>query len=77
MELLFAYIRDANYQLTPIYDFIEKNIIPLREKGVLWGYDVPYLMTGMLNLHPRTAISFVKQGQSDYVEFYKMLYGNV
>jgi len=28
-------------------------------------------MTGLLNQHPRTAISFTKQGRTDYAEFYR------
>ena len=43
----------------------------LREEGVVWGYDLQYLMTGLLNQHPRAAIQFTKEKRSDYTEFYK------
>jgi 4-hydroxy 2-oxovalerate aldolase len=43
----------------------------MREQGVVWGYDLQYLMTGLLNQHPRTAIAFTKDNRSDYAEFYK------
>ena len=40
-------------------------------QGITWGYDLQYLMTGLLNQHPRTAIAFTKEGRKDYAEFYK------
>ena len=46
---------------------------PMRSK-LLWGYDLPYLLTGMLNQHPRTAIKFkeaeLKGQKGDVLEFY-------
>jgi 4-hydroxy 2-oxovalerate aldolase len=42
----------------------------LREDGVVWGYDLQYLMTGLLNQHPRTAIQFTKDKRNDYSNFY-------
>ena len=53
--------------------FIENYIVPLRESGVVWGYDLQYLMTGLLNQHPRSAIQFTKEKRTDYSEFYKDL----
>ena len=44
---------------------------PLKESGVKWGYDLQYLMTGILNQHPRTAIAFTHEGRKDYTNFYK------
>ena len=43
----------------------------LKEDGVVWGFDLQYMMTGLLNQHPRTAIEFTKQNRKDYSEFYK------
>jgi hypothetical protein len=36
---------------------VQNHIEPARAK-LLWGYDLPYLLTGMLNQHLRTAIKF-------------------
>ena len=44
---------------------------PLKAEGIVWGYDLQYLMTGILNQHPRTAIQFTKEKRTDYSEFYK------
>lgn len=71
MELLLGFLRNPKYEVFPILQFIEKHINKLREDGVEWGYDLQYLMTGLLNQHPRTAIQFTKEHRKDYSEFYK------
>ena len=50
-----------------------KNMAKLREEGVVWGYDIQYFVTGLLNQHPRSAIQFTKEQRTDYAEFYKEL----
>ena len=45
-------------------------MVKLKEEGTVWGYDVQYLMTGILNQHPRTAIAFTEQERTDYANFY-------
>ena len=35
------------------------------------GFAIPYLLTGHLNQHPRTAIAAMKAGRKDYTEFYR------
>lgn len=71
MELLLGFLRNPKYNVYPVIQFIEKHMTKLREEGVVWGYDLQYLMTGVLNQHPRTAIQFTKEGRKDYSEFYK------
>ncbi len=48
----------------------------MKESGIVWGYDVPYLLTGILNQHPKTAIQFTKEGRKDYNDFYLELLDN-
>lgn len=71
MELLLGFLRNPKYEVYPVIQFIEKHINKLREDGVVWGYDLQYLVTGLLNQHPRTAIQFTKDRRKDYAEFYK------
>lgn len=71
MELLLGFLRNPKYNVYPAVKFIEDYMKPLQEQGVVWGYDLQYLMTGLLNQHPRTAIQFTKDGRKDYSEFYK------
>ncbi|MCR5032862.1 MAG: aldolase catalytic domain-containing protein [Lachnospiraceae bacterium] len=75
MENLLGFLRNPKYNLFPVLNFIETHMTKLREEGVVWGYDLQYLMTGILNQHPRTAISFTKEKRQDYTEFYKELIG--
>ncbi len=70
MELLLGFLRNPKYNVYPVIKFIEKHINKLREDGVVWGYDIQYLLTGLLNQHPRTAIQFTKDNRKDYAEFY-------
>ena len=69
-ELLLGFLKNPKYNVNPILRFIEREINPLRESGVTWGYDVPYLLTGLLNQHPKSAIQFMKENRKDYYEFY-------
>lgn len=55
MELLLGFLKNPKYQLFPVLQFVEKYMVPLEEQGAVWGYDIPYLITGHLNQHPRTA----------------------
>lgn len=75
-ELLLGYLKNPKYRINPILKFVEKYIVPLRESGVIWGYDVPYLLTGILNQHPKTAIQFMKEKRTDYNELYMELLDN-
>lgn len=73
MELLLGFLKNPKYNVYPAVQFIEKHMAKLIEEGVVWGYDFQYLMTGLLNQHPRTAIAFTKEKRKDYSEFYKEL----
>lgn len=71
MELLLGFLKNPKYNIYPVLQFIEKHMNKLKEGGAVWGYDLQYFMTGLLNQHPRTAIQFTKDGRNDYSEFYK------
>lgn len=71
MELLLGFLKNPKYNVYPVIKFIEEHMLKLKADGVVWGYDLQYLMTGLLNQHPRTAIAFTKDKRTDYTEFYK------
>ena len=75
-ELLLGFLKNPKYRINPILKFVEAYIMPLRREGVVWGYDVPYLLTGLLNQHPKTAIQFMKEKREDYNSFYLELLDN-
>lgn len=76
MELLLGFLKNPKYSLYSLLTFIEKYMIPLKEQGVVWGYDLQYMFTGQLNRHPREAMNFTSEKRSDYCEFYKSLLDN-
>jgi len=71
MELLLGFLRNPKYNNFYVIQFIENYMNQLKEDGVVWGFDLQYMMTGLLNQHPRTAIQFTKEHRKDYSEFYK------
>lgn len=73
MENLIAFLRNPKFNIYPVVQFIEDYINPLKNSGVVWGYDLQYLFTGILNQHPREAIAFTKEGRKDYAGFYRDL----
>lgn len=76
MELLLGFLKNPKYNLYSLLTFLEKYMIPLKESGVVWGYDVQYMLTGQLNRHPREAMAFTASERQDYCEFYKSLLDN-
>lgn len=76
MELLLGFLKNPKYNLYSLLTFIERYMLPLKEQGVVWGYDLQYMFTGQLNRHPREAMSFTAEGRKDYCEFYKSLLDN-
>ena len=73
LEALIGFLKNPRYQLDPLLRFIQKDILALKEAGCVWGYDIPYLLTGLLDQHPRTAIAATKAHDTNYSAFYQML----
>lgn len=73
MELLLGFLKNPKYQERYAFKFVEDYSKKLKEQGIVWGYDLQYLATGLLNQHPRTAIAFTKENRKDYAEFYHEL----
>ena len=77
MELLLGFLKNPKYNLYSLLTFIEKYMKPLKEQGVVWGFDLQYMFTGQLNMHPREAMSFTSENRTDYCEYYKSLLDNI
>lgn len=71
MELLLGFLKNPKYNVYPAIQFIDTYMNKLKADGVVWGYDLQYLMTGLLNQHPRAAIQFTKEKRHNYAEFYR------
>lgn len=74
LELLLGFLKNPKYKVDPIVKIIEDHTKKLKAEGVKWGYDIPYMLTGQYNTHPRPAISFVKNDREDYSAFINELY---
>ena len=70
MENLLAFLKNPKYKVYETLKFIEKYMLQLKKDGVVWGYDVPYLVTGYLNQHPRAEMAFSKDKRTDYSKFF-------
>jgi 4-hydroxy 2-oxovalerate aldolase len=72
-ELMLSFLQNPKYQLRPVLQLIQEQYLPLREK-IEWGYIIPYMITGILNEHPRVAIAQRKTDDRDnYVKFWDKL----
>ncbi len=68
-EQLLGFLKNPKYDIIPVLKFIEEEMEPLKESGAVWGYNIPYLLTGQTNQHPRTAIAATKADRTDYLNF--------
>lgn len=74
LELLLGFLKNPKYKVTPVLKVIEEYTRRFKAEGVKWGYDIPYMLTGQYNTHPRPAISFIKDDRHDYHNFSNELY---
>ncbi len=70
MELLVGFLHNPKFRLRPLLQCIQEHIEPMRAE-LMWGYDIPYMITGMLNQHPRSGMAFnASKDKGDFVKFY-------
>jgi len=73
LELLLAHLDDPQYSIEPIFQVIQDVFVGLRQK-IEWGYLLPYMITGMLNEHPRVAIALRgSEDKDNCADFYRKL----
>jgi 4-hydroxy 2-oxovalerate aldolase len=73
LENLLGFLKNPRYKLDPMLKFLEQHMLPLKASGLKWGYDIPYMLTGLTDQHPRTAIAAIKNGDTHYADYYQML----
>jgi 4-hydroxy 2-oxovalerate aldolase len=70
LELLLGFLHNPKFHLRPVLECLQNNVRPL-QKNLRWGFEVPYMITGQLNQHPRPAMKFLASEERDkYVRFY-------
>ncbi len=70
MELLVGFLKNPKFHIRPVLQCIQDHVLPLKDE-MEWGPMIPYMITGQLNLHPRSAIEMRRSDRpDDYVTFY-------
>ena len=73
MELLLGFLHNPKFRLRPVLKCIEQHVESLRSK-LMWGYDYPYMITGLLNQHPRSGMAFnASEDRGKIVQFYDQM----
>ncbi|HDH10983.1 MAG TPA: nucleoid-structuring protein H-NS [Nitrospirae bacterium] len=66
LELLISFLKNPKFKVRPLIEAIEAEILPWQEK-IDWGYYIPYMVTGSLNQHPRTAMAHMESDKKNNV----------
>ena len=75
LELLLGFLKNPKFQLRPVLECIRDQFLPLEKNGNMeWGYKIPYMITGQMNQHPRSAIKMrAGENPDDYVAFFDQM----
>lgn len=55
LELLLSFLKNPKFDIRPVIEIIQEIFIPLKAE-IEWGYHIPYMITGILNEHPRSGM---------------------
>ena len=73
LELLLSYVKNPKFDILPVLKAISEHIAPM-QKDIRWGYHLPYMLTGLFDLHPIAAIRWLGGPEpDDYVKFYDQI----
>jgi 4-hydroxy 2-oxovalerate aldolase len=73
IEILLSFLKNPKYKLRPILKVIQDYMLDM-QKEIEWGYHIPYLITGALNQHPRSAMKWMdSKEKNDFVAFFNQM----
>lgn len=72
MEALVGYFNGMKYHVEPLLDLVQQRMLTLKEETV-WGYNTSYMLTGLTNNHPRSAIAATKKNAVNFSEQFAAL----
>jgi 4-hydroxy 2-oxovalerate aldolase len=73
LELLLSFLKNPKFDIRPVLEVIQEILIPLKGE-IEWGYHIPYMITGMLNEHPRSGMKAMSAEKlPDLRKFYEDL----
>ncbi len=64
LELLISFLKNPKFNIVPLLEVVKKYMIDLKEK-MEWGYQIPYMISGIMNLHPEEAMKLMRLDKSD------------
>ncbi len=74
LELLMSFLKNPKFDIRPLLDACSRLMLPLAEQ-IEWGYHIPYMITGVMNAHPRAAMALLKSGdRNDFRRFWEELF---
>lgn len=68
-ELMLGFLRNPKYHVRPLLKVIDEYVVPLK-RTEHWGFDIPYMITGQLNVHPQPAIQYINHPEGTHTDFY-------
>ena len=75
IELLIGFLHNPRYDLLPVLRWPCRTRWNPCAPKLLWGFDLPYMLTGFLNQHPRSAIKFKEsKTKGDIADFYNEIW---
>lgn len=73
VEILLSFLKNPKYKLKPILKVIQEYMLDM-QKEINWGYHIPYMITGAMNHHPRSALKWMSGDQkNDFVGFFNQV----
>jgi 4-hydroxy 2-oxovalerate aldolase len=73
LELLLSFLKNPKFDIRPLIEVIQEIFIPIKAETE-WGYHIPYMITGTLNEHPRSAMKIMESKEMPNLrEYYEEL----
>jgi len=73
LELLLGFLKNPKYDIRPILKIIGTDFLKIREE-IEWGYVIPYMITGTLDVHPRAGMALMKtEDKNGFLNFYEKI----
>lgn len=62
LELLLPQLGTPLGRMAPLFSLLETDV-PTLQRSLRWGYEVPYILSGLANQHPREAMELMDRGR--------------
>ncbi len=77
MELLLGFLRNPKFNIRPVWKLLQEHMPKIKEE-VEWGPLPPYIVTGQMNQHPRSAMAWRASDDRDKcLDFYDKVMADV